>query len=160
MVADIRIPRRKNYRTPEPWTPNGHCRGCSKPLTGRQRSWCEPLGECARRFFAQHGQGAFRSYVLKRDNYTCQLCGVSRARAGMEADHIVPISEGGAEFDPDNGRTLCHDCHVGETAKLRRRLANKLMEARGKKQRIMAQGKYVAPWPGLEDGHGSNRETR
>ena len=148
--------RRKNSRTPEPWSPNGHCRGCGKPLKGRQRIWCEPWGECARRFSAQHSQGGFRSYVLRRDNYTCQGCGVQgiHGKYGgvsgkLEADHIVPISEGGAAFDPDNGRTLCHGCHVKVTAELRQRLAVRAKPARQRKQLIKAQGKYVMPWPGL-----------
>lgn len=150
------IQGRQRYRTPDPWTPNGHCRGCGTALKGRQRSWCEPWGECARRFFAQHSQGAFRSYVLRRDNYTCQRCGFRRNVSlplrvqGLEADHIVPICEGGSEFNPDNGRTLCHKCHVVVTAELRQRLAVRARPARIRKQRTKAQSKYVEPWPGLE----------
>ena len=61
----------------------------------------------------------------------------------------MPISEGGAAFDPDNGRTLCHRCHVKVTAELRQRLAVRAKPARLRKQFIKAQGKYVMPWPGL-----------
>ena len=32
-----------------------------------------------------------------------------------QADHIVPIADGGDEFDPDNIRTLCRPCHKAVT---------------------------------------------
>lgn len=41
-----------------------------------------------------------------------------------DADHIVPICEGGAPHDLSNLRTLCWWCHLGQTAELRRRLAS------------------------------------
>lgn len=40
-----------------------------------------------------------------------------------EADHIVPVVEGGGECGLDGLRTLCLPCHKAETARLRRRLA-------------------------------------
>lgn len=40
-----------------------------------------------------------------------------------EADHIVPVVEGGGETGLDNLRTLCLRCHRAETAKLARRRA-------------------------------------
>ncbi len=39
-----------------------------------------------------------------------------------EADHIVPVAEGGGGCGLDNLRTLCTPCHQSETAKLRFRL--------------------------------------
>lgn len=39
-----------------------------------------------------------------------------------EADHIVPVVKGGGTCGLNNLRTLCRDCHVAETAKLRREL--------------------------------------
>ena len=51
-----------------------------------------------------------RSNLLKRDDFTCQLCG---KRGGtMNADHIKPFA-----YFPElrtsieNGRTLCEPCH-------------------------------------------------
>jgi 5-methylcytosine-specific restriction endonuclease McrA len=38
----------------------------------------------------------------------------------MQADHIIPIVEGGTN-KLENGRTLCQPCHKAETAKLARR---------------------------------------
>jgi 5-methylcytosine-specific restriction endonuclease McrA len=40
-----------------------------------------------------------------------------------QADHIVPVVEGGGECDLSNMRTLCTQCHKRETAALRKRLA-------------------------------------
>ncbi|MFP9193172.1 HNH endonuclease [Natrialbaceae archaeon A-CW1-1] len=52
-------------------------------------------------------------YVKKRDNYTCQLCGVRGRRYGpaeIHAHHIHHKSEGGGD-DPSNLVTLCWNCH-------------------------------------------------
>jgi len=40
-----------------------------------------------------------------------------------EADHIVPVVEGGGDTGPENLRTLCWACHRAVTAELRKRLA-------------------------------------
>jgi len=42
-----------------------------------------------------------------------------------EADHTVPVAEGGGSCGLDNIRTLCIGCHHDETRKLHGRLANK-----------------------------------
>jgi 5-methylcytosine-specific restriction enzyme A len=44
-------------------------------------------------------------------------------RALWEADHIVPVAEGGGECDISNFRTLCLWCHRRATSELRNRLA-------------------------------------
>ena len=47
-----------------------------------------------------------------RQHPLCVLCfEKGRAVIARELDHIVPISEGGAEHDPNNWRSLCHDCN-------------------------------------------------
>lgn len=40
-----------------------------------------------------------------------------------EADHIVPVAEGGGACGLENLRTLCRRCHNGATLQLRRRLS-------------------------------------
>jgi 5-methylcytosine-specific restriction endonuclease McrA len=45
----------------------------------------------------------------------------SLERSLWQADHIVPVSEGGGECGLDNIRTLCWKCHRAETAKLAER---------------------------------------
>lgn len=54
----------------------------------------------------------WRKAVMRRDNYTCQICGDNRG-GDLEADHIKPrywYPE--LTLDIDNGRTLCKDCHM------------------------------------------------
>ena len=46
-----------------------------------------------------------------------------------DADHLVPVVEGGGECDLENLRTLCLMCHRQETLALRRRLAEKACKA-------------------------------
>ncbi len=47
----------------------------------------------------------------------------SRHRGIWDADHVVPVVEGGGECGLDNYRTLCLVCHADETARLRQRRA-------------------------------------
>ncbi len=45
-----------------------------------------------------------------------------KSRASLwDADHIVPVIEGGGECDLSNIRTLCLICHRTATAALRKR---------------------------------------
>jgi 5-methylcytosine-specific restriction endonuclease McrA len=54
--------------------------------------------------------------VLQRDLYTCVKCGaLPLDMSELEADHIVPLTSGGAALDLENGRTLCHSCHNAKT---------------------------------------------
>jgi hypothetical protein len=48
--------------------------------------------------------------VLKRDNYTCQICGIRGVE--LHVDHIQPWAEYiEGRFDISNCRTLCRECH-------------------------------------------------
>jgi hypothetical protein len=53
----------------------------------------------------------WRREVFKRDEYTCQECGIIGVY--LEAHHIVPVRSCGDEllFDTRNGITLCRPCH-------------------------------------------------
>ena len=54
-----------------------------------------------------------RNYIIKRDNYTCQICGNSQYKEAnllLEVDHIKPISKGGLSI-PENLQTLCWKCN-------------------------------------------------
>lgn len=52
----------------------------------------------------------WRAAVFKRDNHTCQECGVNGVT--LNADHIKPFAYfPELRFELSNGRTLCVDCH-------------------------------------------------
>lgn len=58
-----------------------------------------------------------RSVVLKRDNYTCQHCGISvKQGAKLHVDHIKPLSKNGPN-SLLNLQTLCADCNLGKSNK-------------------------------------------
>ena len=51
----------------------------------------------------------FRRRILKRDRYTCQICG----RTGREVHHRVPVAvDPGREYDASNCVLLCRACHI------------------------------------------------
>lgn len=53
---------------------------------------------------------AWREKVFKRDDYTCQVCGIRGAF--LQADHIKPFAYfPELRFELSNGRTLCLECH-------------------------------------------------
>ncbi|GAG13619.1 unnamed protein product [marine sediment metagenome] len=68
-----------------------------------------------------------RMEVRARDNAVCAQCGTqcdgkryanNAEHIDWEADHIVPISEGGGCCGLDNYQTLCVPCHKKESAAL------------------------------------------
>lgn len=68
--------------------------------------------------YSRTGTTAHRHWakaVKRRDGYRCRQCGYQGSAkanpADVEADHIVNVAAGGAEFDLDNGQTLCCRCH-------------------------------------------------
>lgn len=71
---------------------------------------CEAWGECH--------EAAWRSV----DEQVAER-GWDETPHRWEADHIVPVSEGGGGCGPEGYRTLCLPCHRTETARLAARLA-------------------------------------
>jgi 5-methylcytosine-specific restriction endonuclease McrA len=97
--------------------------------------------------------GYLRERVLARDAGVCAACGVDtvalrrdmrrmdfaarrrflkewglseRSRKSLwDADHVVPVAEGGGQCDLSNMRTLCLKCHREATAALRLRLRSR-----------------------------------
>ena len=126
------------------------CRWCQlEILAPRRRTFCSAF--CVHEWRLRSDPGYLRDLVFARDRGICALCtidtmeeyrllkrrrGVARAEAlemwGLrsvharrslwDADHIVPVAEGGGQCDLDNLRTLCLPCHREATADLRRRL--------------------------------------
>ena len=132
--------------------PNGLalCRWCDlEILAKRRRTFCSDY--CVDQWRLRTDPGYVRERVFARDGGVCAECAadtvrifaaLKRARgkeraAGLrfygmktmasrrslwDADHIVPVAEGGGQCDLDNLRTLCVACHREATAKLRARL--------------------------------------
>jgi len=55
---------------------------------------------------------AWRLAVLERDHWTCQVRVKCEGAKASHADHVVPLSEGGARFDLANGRASCAPCNL------------------------------------------------
>jgi len=52
----------------------------------------------------------WRLFVFRRDDYTCQMCGIRGV--DLQADHVLPFSlYPDMRLDPLNGQTLCIECH-------------------------------------------------
>jgi 5-methylcytosine-specific restriction protein A len=60
---------------------------------------------------------AWREQVLTRAGGLCQIREPNRCiNIATEADHIVELADGGAEYDPANGQAACRPCHAHKTA--------------------------------------------
>lgn len=64
---------------------------------------------------------AQRQRILRRDNFTCQLCGARGpgarpypGNAELRVDHKLPFSKGGSDND-SNLWVLCHECNSGKS---------------------------------------------
>lgn len=54
--------------------------------------------------------------IVRRDNYTCQICGKHLKDDEMEFDHIIPISKGGSS-EENNIRLTCFKCNRSKSNK-------------------------------------------
>lgn len=118
-------------------------------MAKRRRTFCSDY--CVHQHRLRTDPGYLRDQVFARDRGLCALCqadtpaiyaALKRARgaarlAGLslygmksiaarrslwDADHILPVAEGGGQCDLENLRTLCLPCHREATAELRQRL--------------------------------------
>jgi 5-methylcytosine-specific restriction enzyme A len=127
----------------------GLCRWCDLEVPAGRFTFCSDW--CVHEWRMRTDPGYLREQVLARDKGICAICGVDcraayfdlkrarglhrqklLARWGLkrisrktlwDADHIVPVVEGGGECDLENIRSLCLLCHRRETSALRVRLA-------------------------------------
>jgi 5-methylcytosine-specific restriction protein A len=133
-----------------PRGPNGRglCRWCSLEVPARRSTFCSEF--CVHEWKLRSQPQYLRQQIFKRDQGVCAHCGLNalkaharlrraRGAARMElmqqwglgarmrkslwdADHILPVAEGGGECDLTNIRTLCLRCHRVVTAQLRERM--------------------------------------
>jgi len=124
------------------------CRWCSLEVPSRRFTFCSEW--CVHEWRLRSDPGYLREQVFRRDRGICALCRIDTcaaygelrrsrgskrqsllARWGLkrvtrkslwDADHIVPVIEGGGECDLENMRTLCLSCHRQQTLLLRCRL--------------------------------------
>ena len=127
-----RVPDRK---------PDGNCFSCSKPVPAGRIKYCD--SRCSDEYVSRYHWQSMRMRVFKRDDFTCVICDFSsREKYGayndhlLQADHIVPIADGGAAMEIDNIRTLCVPCHKEVTADWHRDRAI---------QRMIDRGEHVVP---------------
>ena len=101
-----------------------YCEGCSfKPILEIEQSKGQTFLQWERIIAPMFPQRkplkpSVRFQILKRDNYRCQMCGVTaKDGATLEIDHILPVSKGGTN-DADNLQVLCRDCNAGKSDSL------------------------------------------
>src|SRR5216683_1186624 len=126
------------------------CRWCDLEIIAkRRRTFCSDY--CVHQWRLRTDPAYLRDQVFARDRGICDLCSIdtvaaynalkrsrgaariaglglygmktiSRRRSLWDADHILPVAEGGGQCDLDNLRTLCLLCHREATRDLRARL--------------------------------------
>ena len=125
------------------------CRWCNLEVPARRFTFCSEW--CVHEWRLRTDPGYLRDQVFERDHGVCALCRVDTRLAHLDlkrsrgahrqkmlahwglkrisrkslwdADHIVPVVEGGGECDLQNLRTLCLVCHRQQTLELRQRMA-------------------------------------
>jgi 5-methylcytosine-specific restriction endonuclease McrA len=108
------------------------CRWCRTPVPKGIRFRYECSRACRTNVDVATGFRV-RYHVRQRDKGVCALCGVDtrQAKRLWEADHVVPVAEGGGSCGLDGLRTLCTgkgSCHAKVTGELRKRLAEAARE--------------------------------
>jgi 5-methylcytosine-specific restriction protein A len=124
------------------------CRWCNNEVGKGRRTFCSDV--CVHEWKLRTNPGYLREKVFGRDKGVCAQCAANTvalskdmrkldfaarrkflkdwglrdgSRKSMwDADHIVPVAEGGGQCDLSNMRTLCIRCHREATSALRLRL--------------------------------------
>jgi 5-methylcytosine-specific restriction enzyme A len=132
-----------------PRGPNGRglCRWCSLEVPRGRYTFCSEF--CVHEWKLRSQPAYLREQVFLRDRGICSACAIDTTREAQklryargenrvallvhwglrrrsrkslwDADHIVPVIEGGGECDLENMRTMCLRCHRQATLELKRR---------------------------------------
>jgi 5-methylcytosine-specific restriction protein A len=114
------------------------CRWCRGAVVHPRRTFCSDA--CVHEWKIRSSPWYVRRVVKKRDKGICRLCGRNVVKAHREwtrakppasdraarrrwraerprweADHIVPVADGGGECGLENYRLLCRPCHLRVT---------------------------------------------
>ena len=100
---------------------------CSKSCAGKVQSrrqrgennpaWKGGLSQTRDKEFASPEYKEWKAFILKRDDYSCNRCGLRSGNGNgyivLHAHHVKSwINHPEIRFDPDNGMTLCQECHI------------------------------------------------
>jgi 5-methylcytosine-specific restriction endonuclease McrA len=95
---------------------NRECPNCGKHKSqwNRRTDWTCCSKKCSEEFydskFAVLDWKEVRLKAIKRDDFTCAICGKRDTNtSALIGDHILPIACGGDEFDLNNVQTLCQN---------------------------------------------------
>ncbi len=142
----------------------GLCRWCSIEVPRGRFTFCSEF--CVHEWKLRSQPAYLREHVFLRDKGICAICAIdtvseerrlrssrgnnrklllqrwglrARSRRSLwDADHILPVVEGGGECDLENIRTLCLVCHRSQTLALRaRRRAFRASNAISSETRIL-----------------------
>jgi 5-methylcytosine-specific restriction endonuclease McrA len=86
------------------------CRMCGEPTLDKRQTFCGP--RCLRDFFMLTDWRRVRQVVYARDGGICMKCGRRVSRKDFHVDHIVPLSQGGDEWDLANLELSCQECNL------------------------------------------------
>lgn len=148
MSSERVMPGGRADRNSLPRGENGRClcRWCNLEVPPGRQTFCSDW--CVEEWKLRSNPGHLRERVFERDRGVCAQCGVDclaefrrirrlrgaaalRARREWncgarnslwDADHILPVVQGGGECDLANMQTLCLKCHRIRTAVLRKEL--------------------------------------
>ncbi len=117
------------------------CRQCGTEVPAGRQTFCSTA--CVHAWKLVTDPSYLRRKVFERDHGICAECGLDtfagvpshkrRSRGSghlWQADHIVPVAEGGGECSLENMRSLCVACHRKATAALAARRAEQRRAAR------------------------------
>ena len=133
------------------------CRWCNSEVPKGRRTFCSDA--CVHEWKLRTDPGYLREKVFARDRGVCSKCAVdtialrrdmrkldfaarrqflkrwklaeNSRKSLWDADHVIPVAEGGGQCDLSNMRTLCLLCHREATAALRARLRTASAQAEG-----------------------------
>ncbi len=108
----------------------GFCEWCNKKIINKRRTSCcckehsqAFLNAVSPVMYANIGSvGGYRGHILRRDKYTCQVCGefhgeysphgvpLPTTDGQLDVHHVTRVKDGGTD-DPDNLITVCRACH-------------------------------------------------